>query len=155
MADKLTFTIPIFPHVKKFIAHRYGLRSPIKVSENLSLGKMISFALMDKRHRNLASEPHHDGMTDSVTLILTEDQLRMTPRIKRLIVINTDFHQLFKEHLMTYILAQKSMGVPAKAACRNYLSDMGINEKEYSIESAYKYYQRTTRPNFAKEGLVG
>jgi hypothetical protein len=35
MADKLTFTIPIFPHVKKFIAHRYGLRSHIKVSDLL------------------------------------------------------------------------------------------------------------------------
>lgn len=155
---KGTFTVPIFPHVKKFLAHRYGLKSPIKVSENISLGKIVTLSLIDKRQRTLSRTMQRDAeskINSELVLVLTEDQVRMGPRINKLIAINTDIDQIFKEHLITYIMAQKSIGIPVKTACRSFLAEMGINESEYSIDAAYKHWQRTTTEPLAKEGLVG
>jgi hypothetical protein len=153
------YTIPVFPHVRKFIAHRYGLRSPIKVSETIPLGNLITLSLLDKRPRILSSEVFSPEISskvrDQITFILTAEQIHMGPQIKKLISINITVDQLFKENMITYILAQKSLGMLAKTSCKYFLAEMGINESEYSIDTAYKYYRRSSLPPLQKEGLVG
>jgi hypothetical protein len=51
----------------------------------------------------------------------------------------------FKEHLLTWVEGQQTAGIPAHTACKMFLEFYDIDEKEYSLDAAYKLWQRTKR----------
>lgn len=112
------FTIPVFPHVKKFILKKYRLTNPIKTEETTSFGK-------------------------SITLVLTKEQSEFGPRQNKLIRINQAMDDAFKEHLLTWVGAQQEAGIPAYAACKMFLQFYDIDEKEYTLDAAYRLWQRS------------
>lgn len=83
--------------------------------------------------------------------------MTLSPSIEKLTIINTDLDQIFKEHMITYVLAQKREGISEKAACRFWLDYLKLTETEYQLDRAYKYCQRyfKSRPIIPKDGLIG
>jgi hypothetical protein len=141
------YTIPVFPHVKKFIQKNYKVSSVIKTEEYNTFGKLVTRALLDKRTSPQHNDAYRNKLTASITITLTKEQAELSPRINRLLRINIDMDRIFKDHLLTYIYALQSTGIPPYTACRMFLQLYSIDEKEYSLDAAYRFWQRAKDGN--------
>lgn len=138
------FTIPVFPHVKKFILKKYRLRNPVKPEETTVFGQLITKVLKDNRMRlKYQDSQYRDRLTESLTIVLTKEQSEFGPRQYKLIRINQAMDDAFKEHLLTWVGAQQEAGVPAHAACKMFLQFYDIDEQEYTLDAAYRLWQRS------------
>lgn len=136
------FNVPVYPHLKKFILKNYKDREPLRIEDNSMLGKMITLALYDNRNRSKHKDQHPVRMTERLVIILSEEQQNLHPGIDKLVRINVSMDRIFKEHLMGWIQAMRTNGMTPFKACRMFLDHYGINGEEYSVNTAYKYYQR-------------
>jgi hypothetical protein len=138
------FTIPVYPHVKKFILRKFRLQEPCRAEEYNTFGKFIMNALEDKRLRLAYNDSQfRDRLTCSIKVLLTTEQIKTSPRLQKLIRINHAMDDAFKEHLVTWIQGQVAAGIPAYAACKMFLQFYDIDENEYSLDAAYKIWQRS------------
>jgi len=136
------FTVPIFPHLKKFILKNYKVSEPVKTEDYTTLGKMVSLALRDNRMLSDNNDQLRDRLKSTLTIMLSKQQADLGPRLGKLIRINTNMDLIFKEHLLCWIDALKKDGIPVNTACKMFLEHYDIDEKEYSLDAAYKLYQR-------------
>lgn len=144
--SRTRFNIPVFPHVKKFILQKYRLSTPIKSEECNSFGKAITLALKDNRLRIEYNDSQvRNRLTETLTIILTKEQSEFGPRLQKLVRINNAMDDAFKEHLLTWVEGQQTAGIPAHTACKMFLEYYDIDEKEYSLDAAYKLWQRTRK----------
>jgi hypothetical protein len=155
-SNRNRYTIPVFPHVKKFLAKNCDVNSAIKTEEYTTLGKLVTKALLDRRNAEDNSEDSKikvgkgfrgEKITSVITICLTKEQAELSPRLHRLMRINVDLDRIFKDHLLTYIYALTGTGIPASTACRMFLEFYSIDEKEYSLDAAYRFWQRTKNSN--------
>lgn len=109
--------------------------------EYSSLGKITTLALLDRRAWKNSNDQTRDRLTESITITLNTQQNNMLPRLHKLQRINLDIDKIFKEHLLVWIKAQEYQDTPVHAACKQFLEYFQIDEKEYSLEAAYKYWQ--------------
>jgi hypothetical protein len=141
--NRTRFTIQVFPHVKKFILRKFKLSNPIKSEEYSTFGKSITLALKDNRLRiEYNDSQYRNRLTETLTIVLTKEQSEFTPRIQKLMRINTAMDIAFKEHLLTWVDGQHEAGIPIHTACKMFLQFYDIDEKEYSLDAAYKHCQR-------------
>jgi hypothetical protein len=141
------YTIPTFPHLKKFMLKTEPHKgSVILVDEYSVLGKVITLALLDRRAWKEVSafntSERSAKLTESIKLILTKEQSEMAVRQSKLLRINIDMDRVFKSHLLTFIEAKKQDGTPVRIACKNFLQYLDLDDSDYSLDSAYKHYQR-------------
>ena len=142
-ADKTRtrFTIPVFPHVKRFIMKNYRVKEDvIKTEEYKLFGKMITLCLRDNRTRAEFNDQLRNRQTEKITIVLTADQARMAPRLGKLMRINHHIDDLYKEHLLCWITALKEEGHAPYTACRMFITYYNLEEKD--LDAAYKFYQR-------------
>lgn len=148
-AKRKSFTVPVFPHIKKFILKKYS--EPVKTEEYTSLGKMVSLALRDNRMTAEHNGQQRDRMKDRISIILTKEQAELSPRIGKLIRINHHIDQLFKDHLALWVDALRLDGIAAHSACKLFLKYYDIEESEYSLDAAYKFIQRSEKTKTLKQ----
>lgn len=137
------FTIPVFPHVKKFILKNTRASGSIKVEEYTVLGKLITLALRDSSVGAENNDIYRDRITASITVVLSKRQAELGPRLSKLMRINVDIDRVFKDHLLTSIYSLADAGIPPYKACRMFLERYNIDESEYSADAAYRFYQRS------------
>jgi hypothetical protein len=143
--NRSRFTIPVFPHVKKFIQKKYQAADVVKTEEYTTLGKMVTLALRDNRRWTEYNTIERKHLSDTITLHLTSEQLKLSPKISKLMRINLDMDREFKSHLVSWIHAGIVVGIKPFNSCKNYLSYHRIDEREYSLDAAYKFWQRYKR----------
>lgn len=137
------FTIPVFPHVKKFILKNTKASGVIKVEEYTVLGKLVTLALRENPVGAKNNDAYRDRVTDSITIQLSKKQTDLGPRLSKLMRINVDVDRVFKDHLLTSIYSLSEAGIPPYQACRMFLERYSIDENEYSSDAAYRFYQRS------------
>lgn len=137
------FTIPVYPHVKKFILKYYKLSDPARTEEYNAFGKSVTAALRDNRTISENNDQYRDRLTATLTLLLTKDQAQLGPRIPKLTRINVDMDRLFKDHMISWIHALQVSGLAPFNACKMFLQYYGIDDSEYSLDAAYKFWQRS------------
>jgi hypothetical protein len=136
------FTIPVFPHVRKFMLKTYSHRAGIfKSEEYTQLGKLVTLALCDPRAWKNSNDQERDRLTSNITLLLNAEQCKMGPRLFKLQRINLDMDRQFKEYLVLWIKAQADLGRGAHPACCSFLEayDLDPYGTEYNLDSAYKF----------------
>lgn len=140
----LRYQVPVFPHVKKFLKKQYPMvHDVVKVDEYSILGKFVTLALLNPHGTDQHISQFRDRLTESVTFEITTIQAqRMSPRLHKLLRLNIDCDRLFKEHLVAWITSHRATGIPPYNACKLFLDHYGIDENEYSLKSAYQYWQR-------------
>ena len=136
------YSVPVFPHVKKFILKNYCNPEPVKVEEYTTIGKMVTLALRDNRKHAEFNDQYRDRLTATISIHLTTEQSKMGPRLGKLMRLNIHIDGIFKEHMLTWISALKTDGIPAYTACKMFLDYYQLDENEYGLNTAYKYYQR-------------
>lgn len=138
------FTIPVFPHVKKFIQKHYRSGSAtIKVEEYNVLGKFVTLALRDNRNSEDYNDKYRNRLTSEITIVLTKEQAEFSPRLNKLLRINVDMDRVFKDHLLTTIHMLGAAGIAPFNACKMYLEHYDIDDSEYSLDAAYKFWLRS------------
>lgn len=141
--NKTDFIVPVFPHVKCFIKKKYKIAaSLVDVEEATTLGRLITLSLVKKEKDEVK---YSSRLTETVTIRLSSHQARYAPRIHKLISINNYVDQLFKDHLLEWIEGQRLQGTPPFAACRSFLQHYKLDEKDYSLDNAYKFWQRINK----------
>lgn len=139
------FTIPVFPHVKKFILKKYRADTVVKTEEYTTLGKLVTLALRDARQWTEYNTIHRKQLSETIVLHLTVEQMKLGPKISKLLRLNVDMDREFKSHLVSWIHAGTAVGIAPFNSCKNYLIYYKIDEKEYSLDAAYKYWQRISK----------
>ncbi len=118
------------------------------MEEYTTMGRFITLALRDTRS-SFEYKDHNDQyrnrLTETITIILTDSQARYGPRTQKLMRINIDMDRVFKEALIIWISAQKQQGIPPYTSCKLFLEHYALDESEYSLEAAYKYWQRSKK----------
>jgi len=137
------FTVPIYPHLKKFIQKRFQKNGSIDVSATTSFGKMLMLCLRDNRKTSEFNDQYRDRLTEEITIELTKEMSELTPRQGKLMRINIYGDNLFKEALLVWIEAQGEDGIAALSACKSFLKFYDIDENEYGLLTAYQYWQRS------------
>jgi hypothetical protein len=136
------FTIPVFPHVKKFIVKHYRSSATIKVEEYNVLGKFVTLALRDNRNSEENNDQYRNRLTAEITIVLTKEQAELSPRLNKLLRVNVDMDRIFKDHLITTIHMLGAAGIPPYNACKMFLEYYDIDDQEYSLDAAYKFWIR-------------
>lgn len=137
------FTIPIFPHLKRFIIKNYKVKENIiRIDEYKLFGKMITLCLRDNRSGAQYNDQLRNRQNETITVVLTADQARMAPRLGKLMRINNHIDDLYKEHLLCWITALKEEGHAPYTACKMFIHHYNLEEKD--LDAAYKFYQRHT-----------
>ncbi len=146
-----TFTIQVFPHVKKFMKKNFThSRGVFRPDEYSNFGKLITLALKDKRGwkpRAYQDNYFRDRLSEKVTIEISTDQGRMAPRPYKLMRLNIDIDRMFKEHMIVWVNAQLAIGTAAHPACKSFLEFYNLDPDgdEYSLENAYKAWQRAQK----------
>jgi hypothetical protein len=112
------------------------------VEEYTSLGKYVTLALREPAGAENNGQ-YRDRLTTTITIVLTKKQSQLGPRLHKLMRINTDMDRVFKDHLLTSIYMLSGTGIAPYSACRMFLAYYGIDESEYSLEAAHRFYQRS------------
>lgn len=143
--EKRIVTINVYPHVRKYMMAHYIRNSQgvFICTESTPLGLYTRLALLDREEwRNPSNDQVRDRATASVQLELTTSQLRLSPRLFKLKSINIYLDRQFKEALISCILSQNEAGVAVYPACKIFLEQYHIDEKDYSLDNCYKHWQR-------------
>lgn len=124
-------------------------RAVFTTYEGTTLGKLVTLALRKSAYqeRNNNDQQRNRPMV-TITLRLTSAQLNSRPRLYKLMRLNLDIDDVFKQHLLVWIAAYNTLGVGAQPACRSFLEYFDIDETEYSLGAAYKHWQRAFRKKF-------
>lgn len=141
----MTVDIPIKPHLKKFVIFTMEVSEPVVVKEKDLLGSAIMKALLETRQHKF--DRLLDSYTSRIKVVLTHDMRERSPRLHRLLYMNTELENDFQTGLLLWVRAQRKMGYPANEACKNFLATLKIEEKEYSYDAAYKVWQRFNLKN--------
>lgn len=144
------YKVPTLPHLKKFILKMFKCHEPVKIEEDSIIGKSMMSLLIDKRQVKRSNERY----TDSITIVLSKEMSKRSPRIYNLVKVNTEFDQLFKHFLFQWIIAQDSVGIPAYESTEMFLKTYGIKETEYSKEAAYRAWLRYKNNEYQKERMA-
>jgi hypothetical protein len=99
------------------------------------------------RSRSEYNDQHRDRLTESITFVLTAEQAKLGPRVSKLMRLNNDVDRLFKDHLIEWILAKRDDGISVHPACKMFLKRYNIDENEYSLDAAYRFWQRVKGEN--------
>jgi hypothetical protein len=134
------FTIPCFPHVKKFIQKNYRVKGDVLQEDEYSvLGKMVTLCLKDKREAE-DNDQYRDRLTDSITIVLTSRQASMSPKKGKLMRLNLHVDSLYKEHMMVWVQALKEEGYAPYTATQMFINYYGLGEKD--LINAHQYQMR-------------
>lgn len=138
-------SVPIKPHLKKFVLYVLDAREPVIVRERDILGRAIIKAIQETRTRRF--DRVLDQYTARIKVVLTKEMRERSPRLNRIIHMNTTIEQEFWDAIVLWVKAQRRMGSPADGACKDFLNTLKIDETEYSYDAAYKQWQRYNKRN--------
>lgn len=141
MPDYISIKIPVKPHVKKYIAVRYGTEHTLTKKSLLGI---LLFNILDKK-----TEKPDQGFcdyTDKYIIQISkqyfyENGFSIPLRKRRFLAICLD--KLFIEDFYSYIdISVSKMNTSAAEAMRVFLEQYSISENDVKYESLYKQYQR-------------
>lgn len=140
MNQATPISIPIKPHLKKFVLFVLEAREPFAVRERDILGRAIIKAIQETRARKF--ERVLDKYTARIKVVLTKEMRERSPRLNRIIHMNATLEMEFGDAIVLWVKAQRKLGSPANEACKDFLRALKIDESEYSYDAAYKVWQR-------------
>jgi hypothetical protein len=144
--ERKNWKVAVYPHIRKFMLANYEHDKGVwRAEEYTPLGKYVTLALIDRRSQKFSENDQQRGdrVRAEVTIQLTTAQASLSPRLYKLQRLNLDLDHEFKKYLLFGIRILNFHGVPPYTACKQLLELLNIDDSEYSLDAAYKYYQRT------------
>jgi hypothetical protein len=145
------FKVPTTAYLKKWITRKIQNDNPgpLKIEEDTLLGKQFMSIIIDARKKDVIDQ--HLEHTHVIEVILSQDMMKRSPNLPRLVPINFFLDKLFKEDLRSWVLSARFYGIRPYPATKNFLEFYGIDESEYSHDAAYRYWQRWQSSQYKKD----
>lgn len=131
--------VPVTSLVKKVILYKEGIE-PILVRLDSVLGRVVHSSV-GKGKSNL-SQKELDKYNDSLEIALPESIKTYTYNRVKLSLLNGLYYQIFKDDMFLYIKAQREAGLNIREAIENFLKHYGVEENEYTPETARREWNR-------------
>jgi hypothetical protein len=147
------FAVPIFPYLKKYVEKKIfnGMAPPpFKVDQFSIIGKQFMSILID--HDRVDCFKYKLEMSETLRVHFSKRIAERSPRLYKLMGINFYIDSLFKEDLISWNLSASFHGIPPFTATKNFLAHYGIDESEYSTDSAYRYWLRWKNLEYQHKG---
>lgn len=140
-------TIPIYPHLKKFIFKFYEIPpdSPfIDLERHTGLYVAMNSCIRSKQKKRSARDEYTgtERYTEPVTFLLTSKLSRLTLTHAIVIRFSNEFDKLFKESFYQWVIAQDNSGLNNSEAIRSFKAHYNIIEGEYSFENFRRLWRR-------------
>lgn len=141
-------TIPIYPHLKKFIFRFYDIPpgNYIELERHTGLHVAMTACIRSKQRKRTARDEYTgtERYTEPVTFLLTSKLSRLTLTHSILVRFSNEFDKLFKEAFYQWVIAQDNSGINNSEAIRGFKQHYGIIEAEYSFENFRRLWLRHT-----------
>lgn len=148
-AQFVTFEIPVYPLVKKFLAYHYNT-SPFEVSNIRNPYSSYLYACLDRYdYRDTVLPKKYNRLTETMTLGVASWRNRSFAAGKisptKVSCFNDFVRQTFFERLTQEVALRTSLGAGLGASVERVLNRYGLTEDELSLRDALRYYYRTRR----------
>lgn len=127
--SKKRVQILVKAHIAKFLAPE------LNVNGEIELAKCISFLKTNNGHSHYSYFERKDGKVPLNVLM-------HRPSVRNMYALVRKWENDFKLRMHIMVEAYRSTGLPCMEAIRLFLAQYNISEEEYSIETAYKSWQR-------------
>ena len=131
----MQIVVPVAPLSKRIIEKRFP-QEIIKLSKrDIMYQQLCYFTLSASR-----SSKVQDRLTEEVTIQVGN---QLAKKIQaRLYQVGQHLYNIHCKMMMWYVEAQTDAGISAKEAMMNFYTKHGMNEDDYSLESAYRRWTR-------------
>lgn len=149
---RTNYYIPVLPHVQKYVSKKFfngNNHGPYKIEEHALLGKIFMAVIIDGRKADFIDK--HLEMTGKLHVKLSQDMLKRSPRMNKLVTVNFFLDKLFKDALIDWILSADHYGIRPFPASKDFLQYYGIEEAEYSHDAAYRHWIRWKNSEYNKK----
>lgn len=146
------FSVPVPAYIYKYVVKKFfaGNKGPFKIEEDTLLGKQFMATILDVRKKDVIDK--HLQFTERIPVILSQDMMKKSPNIAKLVSINFFLDKIFKEALIEWIQSAMYYGIRPYNSSRDFLAHYNIDETEYSHDAAYKLWTRWNSSEFKKVG---
>lgn len=136
---KFTTTIPVKPHLKKYLHSRFNVKDVLNISKNSMIGKLIikSFSELRNKPKNTS------GISDSIVIVFDEST-DLTLSDGNVFDFNQLIEDIYRRELGMFISTHFlwSKHPERKQAIINFNNKIGITEDEIAVETLIKHLQR-------------
>ncbi len=150
--NQFTITLPVKPHMKKYLTHRYG--SPIHISLDSNIGFIVLSALTSTLDSKLSSFYHLRGnkrFTQQVELKIPFHYLSICETelsCLQVSLINRYFEDRFEEELSSYASHQVATGIENKTAIEKFCQLHNVElDTDISSDAIIKMEYRFRKKN--------
>lgn len=131
-------TLPILPHLKKWLVRKYEIDEVFEVNSSTTVGITLLGLVALRTFPQTANDKYTESIVLEFGTKISEREIRQA----FVIGANTYFDRLFKEDMITFIEALRRQGVPAYRSTELFLDLFDIEEGELQKNSAYRHYMR-------------
>lgn len=137
----VTVTIPVKPHVKKYLSARYGKQHTM--SKKSLIGTLL-FHILDKQTPKATKDL--SDFNEKYSILIPEYYFKSRGHSigwKKKQYLAICFEKIFFEDMLLFIdLAKTEMTCKPIEAMRRFLKKYGIDETDVNFDSVYRQYQR-------------
>lgn len=139
----ISISIPVEPHVKRFLAKRYG---PVHTATKVTfIGMEVLQALTSEYERPYLPPEKKIIYSDEYKVLIPERYFNAnghTVSMNNLLHLGNSMGRLFTETMFDNLDMQINEGTHGLEALRRFLKFYNIAEDDVKFESLYKAYQR-------------
>jgi len=144
----VTVSIPVKPHVKKYLCVRYGTQHTM--SKKSLIGTLL-FHILDKQTPK--AEKDLADYKEKYSILIPEYYFKSRGHSigwKKKQYLAICFEKIFFEDMMLFINLAKATGtIKPIEAMRRFLKQYDINENDVNFDSVYRQYQRKKKSKIA------
>lgn len=140
-------TIHISAFTKRILETRYGKQEPYQITRSDEIYHMLLAEPV--KNRWCARKPNK-LLTEKVQVNVNKALHRKLRAKHRSCFIGEHIHKMLQEKMLTFVEAQVLANLPAQRALKNFLQHHGVQEDDYSLESAYTAWKRYKQKFYPK-----
>ena len=132
-------TIPICPHIRKFILKYYNVTEPVTVKMGTLLATRFNYVFRMKQKRY---NRKIERITEEMTFRLCYDLYRLNNDVNKGILINNEMDQMFRACLCHWVQAYQFLRIPERKGVKDFAKFYELSEDDFGLESLYKIWMR-------------
>lgn len=136
---KFTTTIPVRPHLKKYLLSRFRVPNVLNISKNSLIGKLIIKSFSEQRNKPKTTT----DISESI-IIVFDESTDLTLSDGNVFDFNQLIEDIYRRELGMFIATNKlwHQQPERKQSIINFNNKIGITEDEIAVETLIKHMQR-------------
>jgi hypothetical protein len=133
------YSIPVRPHVRKYLSLWFGTQQPHALHQNTFLGRLVRMKVEKQPFRQLSRPIKPEGSVYDITLPVALKHSILTPEAARQLGETLD--KLFQEKMITFVMGYVVATQNERAGLRAFCKCYDIDPSEADLEMLRKLYR--------------